>query len=58
MRFAELRKTWSAKLNKSISEFFRRIIQSVGAKGRVYKIQGRNQLELMTRAHQEFHAED
>ena len=31
-----------------------RIIQSVGATGGVYKGQGRNRRELMTRAYEEF----
>ena len=35
-----------------------RISQSVGATGGVYKGQGRNQRELMTRAYQEFLVED
>ncbi len=35
-----------------------RIIQSAGATGGVYKGQGRNQRELMTRAYQVFLVED
>jgi hypothetical protein len=35
-----------------------RITQSVGATGGVYKGQGRNQHELMTRAYSEFLVED
>ena len=49
MRFKQLS---TAKLPESILatvQSFHRIIQSVGATGGVYKGQGRNQRELMTR---------
>ena len=38
--------------------FIHRITQSVGATGGVYKEQGRNQHELMTRAYLDFLVED
>ena len=37
---------------------FHRIIQSVGATGGVYKGQGRNQHELLTRTYEEFLVQD
>ena len=46
------------KLSTASVRITHRITQSVGATGGVYKGQGRNQHELMTRAYWEFLVED
>ena len=49
MRFKQLSTTQLPESNQITVRNFHRTIQSVGATGGVYKGQGRNQRELMTR---------
>ncbi len=49
MRFKQLSTAWLPEGIQATVRDFHRTIQSVGATGGVYKGQGRNQRELMTR---------
>ena len=49
MRFKQLSAPWLPEGIQDAVRDFHRTIQSVGATGGVYKGQGRNQRELMTR---------